>query len=442
MDYMKREIERELLQWKEKKNRLPLILRGARQVGKSYIVEKFGREQFENFLTVNLELRPDLMRAFDVLDPVEILRQLEAVMNVPIKPGKTLLFIDEIQCCPRAILALRYFKEKMQELHVIAAGSLLEFALHEENFSFPVGRVQFIYLKPLSFSEFLTATGKGKIKEYLLNASLKNPIPELIHENLLKLVRSYFLIGGMPAVVQSFIQEGSFLECERLQNTILDTYRSDFGKYASKAQYKYLQKFFEQAPNLVGRHFKYVKISPEYRARDLKVALEQLCWAGLLTRVHATNASGIPLRYQIKENKFKLLLLDIGLLQRANQIDAKAILNEDLLQLNQGALAEQFVGQELLAYSEFYEEKRLYYWEREVAGSSSEVDYVINMHSKIVPIEVKAGKTGRLKSLRRFMEEKKHPVGIRVSQQPLSFDKGILSIPFYLLEQLPALLNR
>lgn len=439
--YMRRTIEPILKEWKTQNHRLPIILRGARQVGKSFIVEKFGRENFKSVVICNFEFRPELINCFDNLDPVSICAKLEIAFKIRIVPGETLLFLDEIQNCPKAIVALRYFKENLPALHVIAAGSLLEFALHEEQFSFPVGRVQFLYLKPLSFYEYLLSQNHDQLIALLEQVSLQNPIEPFIHDQLLLLIREYFLIGGMPAVVRRFLETHSFVECQTLLAGLLETYRSDFPKYATKAQYRYLQTFFEKVPGVVCQHFKYTLISPEHRSHDLKIALEQLGWAGLLNKILATSASGIPLQVHAKENKFKLLFLDGGLINRANKLDIQAAWETELMQINAGAQAEQFVGQELLAYGDPHMNQQLYYWERDKKGSMAEVDYVIQRGSHIFPIEVKAGTTGSLKSLTQFLNEKQAPFGIRISQHPLSFHDRVLSIPLYLINQLPRLMD-
>ncbi len=438
---MRRAIEPILKKWKDQSGRLPIILRGARQVGKSFIVEKFGKENFESLIICNFELRPELMQCFENLDPVSICAKLEVAFKTRIVPGKTLLFLDEIQNCPKAITALRYFNEKLSTLHVIAAGSLLEFTLHEENFSFPVGRVQFLYLKPLSFHEYLVSQNHDQLVEMLDTVNLQQPFEPFIHEQLLLLLREYFLIGGMPSVVRCFLETKSFLECQIILAGLLETYRSDFPKYATKAQYRHLQTFFEKAPLLVSQHFKYTLVSPEHRSQDLKIALEQLGWAGLLHRVLATSATGIPLQIHAKENKFKLLFLDGGLVNCATKLDMQTAWDSELLQINSGALAEQFVGQELLAYADPYMSQQLYYWERDKKGAMAEVDYVIQADSRILPVEVKAGTTGSLKSLTQFLQEKQVPFGIRISQHPLSFHDQILSVPLYLIGQLRRLVN-
>ncbi len=420
---------------------MPLIIRGARQVGKTYAVENLGKTYFSHFVTVDFELQPKLALCFDDLDPKKILLQIEARLACRIIPGKTLLFLDEIQQCPNAIRSLRYFKEKLPELHVLAAGSLLEFALHDEAFSFPVGRVEFFYMHPLSFIEYLEVTGKEILCEQLASVSLIKPPSLSLHEQSLEILREYFLLGGMPAVVQRFIDSHSWIEANRIQRNLLSTYEKDFGKYASQTQYRFLQRLFERAPDLVGSHIKYSKIDPTATnpARDYKIALEQLVYAGLIYPIYATAANGIPLRAEINRKKFKILFLDIGLLQQALGVPYEKHASLSLLQINTGALAEQFVGQELLVRGDPYEAQRLYFWERERKGSSAELDYIMRIGSQVVPIEVKAGTTGRLRSLKLFMEEKSVPIGIRIAERPLSKEGNILSIPLYLIHRISEL---
>jgi predicted AAA+ superfamily ATPase len=438
---MFRLLEDKLKAWKDDTFRMPLLLRGARQVGKSFLVEKFGKENFESVVIVNFDANPEYCACFEALDPQLIIQKIELLSNQTITSGKTLLFLDEIQNCPKAIMALRYFKEKWPSLHVIGAGSLLEFTLEDEDFSFPVGRVQFIYVRPLSFKEFLIANNTIHLPGLIENASLKNPIENVIHDHLIKYVKQYYLVGGMPAAIAVFLKTKSFLKSREMQALILQTYQNDFGKYAKKSEHRYLQLLFEKTPNLIGQQFKYSKIDPEANSRELKKALRLLGKAGIVHQVHATSAAGIPLKFHQNEQKFKMLFLDIGLIQQVNQIDPEKIWSEDLTQINAGMMAEQFVGEEFLAYGEFYEQKELFFWDREKSGSEAEVDYVISIGSQIIPVEVKAGKTGRLRSLKLFMKEKKSPLGIRICQNPLSYEDGILSVPFYMIEQIPRLVK-
>lgn len=436
---MDRDIEKDLLVWKNQQGRLPLLLRGARQVGKSYVVEKFGQTQFEHLLIINFELQPELQDCFTGLDPNRILQSLYLLTGQKVIPGKTLLFIDEIQECPNAIRALRYFKEKMPALHVIGAGSLLEFTLNNADFRMPVGRVQFIYLKPCSFREYLSACGYSQLREYLQTVTLDAPILPAVHEELLKRVREYMVLGGMPAVLQKYIEHKDFAEVQGIHAVLLNTYQTDFGKYASRACHEDLRRLFPKIPGFVGLEFKYASIDPEMRSRDIKLALDMLGYAGLLYRVYSTSASGLPLISLINEKKFKLLFLDTGLVQRATQLSAKTLMREDILLVNRGMVAEQFVGQELLAYQSPFEEAQLFFWSRAEKSSMAEVDFVFNIQGNIVPIEIKAGSTGRLKSLKIFMQEKKINLGLRISQLPLKLENNILSLPLYMIAEIPRL---
>lgn len=442
---MKRAIEQELLAWKDKKDRSPLIIRGARQVGKSYTVEVFGKENFEELLIVNFEENPRAKSCFDSLDVETILKQLGYLYGVVITPLKTLLFLDEIQLCPQAIRALRYFKEKLPLLHVIAAGSLLEFVLENENtpLSFPVGRVRFLNMKPLTFREFMQAIGQGQWEQLLQETDFHKTIPEEFHRHLLEFVREYFLIGGMPAAIRTYLNTRSYVEVQREHRALLDIYRLDLAKYGQKKEFSHLQKLFDQAPFFVAKHFRYSKIDPESTnpAREYKNALRKLQQAGLILPVYATSANGLPLKAEVNEKKFKLLFLDIGLLQTALGIDPSIFGNSTFHQVNSGALAEQFVGQEWLSYADCYSEPSLFFWETEKKGNSAEIDFLSHLFGTMLPIEVKAGQKGSLRSLAQFLEVKKQPLGLHISSAPLSLRNKILSIPFYLIKEVPRILE-
>lgn len=435
---MKRVLEQELVAWKNRKEHLPLLLRGARQVGKSYLVEHFGRSHFENVVTMDFERRPDIGSCFQVREPHEIIKQLEVVFQQKIIPGKTLLFLDEIQECPDALVSLRYFKELLPQLHVIAAGSLMEFLLNDHRYSFPVGRVEFLYLRPLSFKEFLQALAPV-VLERLESVSQSAPLSPVEHNELLKWTRKYMFIGGMPAAVQAYLESESLLESQKVHHRILQAYQSDFGKYATQTQHKYLQMIFQRAPALVGQVLKYAHIDAESRSRDLKPALLLMTHAGLLSQIFATTASGLPLYAHIREHRFKLMFLDIGLLQTACQVDARAFFENEILQINAGMLAEQFVAQELLAVQPPFQNRPLLFWEGETGGQA-EVDFVQTIQSQIVPIEVKAGSTGSLRSLQSFLKQKKVPLGIRISEHALALHDNILSVPFYLTHALESII--
>ena len=438
---MKRYLNQQLIKWKQQPGRLPLLLRGARQVGKTFLIEAFGKQMFANMLTINFELKPEYKSCFTTLDPTDIVNRLTLLSRTVIQPGETLLFLDEIQDCPEAIQALRYFKERMPDLHVIAAGSLLEFVLNAPDFKMPVGRIQSLYLKPLSFYEYLTALGKETWCDYLHSLTLTQSIDPVLHQQLLQNVKEYLLLGGMPAVVAHYAQHKDYAFCQELQAAILETYRSDFGKYAKKTDHKYLQLLFSKIPGLVGKTIKYASISQEVQARELKHAIQLLAYAGILHPIYACHASGLPLNAGQHENKFKLLFLDVGLMQYTARLSADIVLTEDILLLNRGSLAEQFVGQELVHIMPAYERSELFYWQREKISSTAEVDYVMPVGSRIIPIEVKAGKTGRLKSLQVFLQEKQTTLGVRISQNRLSYEKNILSIPLYMIAEMERLIQ-
>lgn len=439
---MRRTLEDTLKNWKEKGPTGPLLIRGARQVGKTYLVEKFGQEYFGSVITINFDLQTEYKSCFTTKDPSTINNLISAISKQKIVPGTTLLFLDEIQECPEAIMALRYYKEKMPDLHVIAAGSLLEFVLNTEEMRMPVGRVNSLYLKPMSFDEFLLATSYDGLLDYIVNASLTEEIPKSVVTKLEEMFRLYTVIGGMPAVVQNYIEQQSFDQTNLIQASLLNTFRNDFGKYAKLSKHKYLQQVFTKAPGMVSSHIKYAAIDPDMLSRDLKSAIEVLQEAGLIYQVFLSKATGLPLNSLINHKYYKILFLDIGLAKCSSNLGLQTLLQEDIMLVNNGNLVEQFVGQELLAHKPPYMPGELFYWGKNNTRSTAEVDYVINVDDKIFPIEVKAGKTGRLRSMRCFLEHTNKnttPFGIKVSLQPLSYKENILSIPLYMLSQVTRL---
>jgi predicted AAA+ superfamily ATPase len=438
---MKRHIYSELQEWKDSPVRKPLLIRGARQIGKTYCIRHFGKQHFNHILEINFELEPKYKAYFSDLNPKAIINQLN--LNQPnenITPGKTLLFLDEIQECPQAIMALRYFKELMPELHVIAAGSLLEFALNKEAFRMPVGRIEYRHMYPMNFAEFLMALGHQKLHDHLNNIQIHERIAEPTHQTLTDLFRQYLILGGMPEVVSAYKQTEDYSTCTHLQKALLNTYRNDFGKYTNIKALPMIETLFMQTPKLVGQIFKYSHVSPDYRSRELKQSLAQLVMANLVTPVYDTRASGLPLQTTVNEKKFKLNFLDTGLVTMANQLSANLLLNKDFFALNRGAIMEQFVGQELLAYSDSHSPGELFFWTKDAKNQSkAEIDYVMQIDGEIIPIEVKAGTTGRLKSMQTFLEDKSLTFGIRISLRPFELHKNILSLPAYMIHQLDRL---
>ena len=395
---MKRLAEKQVLEWKDSQRRKPLIIRGARQVGKTWLVENFLAKQFDSFIKIDLEKRRDVHTLFDGnLDPKTILTYLELEVG-RIIPGKTLLFFDEIQACPRAIMALRYFYEQMPELHVIAAGSLLEFSFGE--ISVPVGRVQYLHMHPMTFYEYLLAMGKEQMAEYVSKYPVN--IAEKIQKMILNELRSYFFIGGMPECVKSYRDSGSMVEAFDVQSEILDSYRDDFSKYKPHIDTTCIDAVFLNVAKSIGEQLKYTRLNDGYSGQMNHKAFNLLAKAKVIHKIPACDPSGLPLGATANLKKFKSTMLDIGLLQRICQVPAELELKqENLLAMYRGKLAEQFVAQEMLAKNS----SELFYWARDVRGSSAEVDYLAVRQGIIYPVEVKSGASGSLKSLHLMLEK-------------------------------------
>lgn len=438
---MHRLLIQSLREWKISSARQPLLLRGARQTGKTYLIRQFGKSDFKQILEINFERDKQYLNCFDTLNVKDIIQTIEIKSGQTIIPGETLLFLDEIQECPNAIQALRYFFEQYENLHVIGAGSLLEFALKDKNFSMPVGRVEYLHLYPLTFNEMLQALNKEKLLSYINNISIKDKIPAAIHQELLKQLRLYFVLGGMPRVVYLYAEHEKLLACRQAQSNLLNTYRDDFAKYASLIQQKYCERVFTKSFGLIAKNFKYTDIDPDMDYRSLKQAIHLLCKANILTQIYYSKASGLPLSATRTEKKYKLLFLDLGLAQAAGRISPELLLDQDLMQINKGSLTEQFIGQHLLTIQPNYEQAELFYWQRDAKGSQAEIDYVISVDNQIIPIEVKSGKTGRLKSLHSFMGTHNTELGLKLSTDEFDLSDNIWSIPLYLVEQIPRLVR-
>ena len=302
---MYRAFQATLNNWKNTPNRAPLLVRGARQVGKTYCIQAFAQQAFKQFISINFEYQPEFKTCFETFDPKTILDQITILTNQTILPEETLLFLDEIQECPKAIQAMRYFKEKLPQLAVIGAGSLLELTLKREQFRMPVGRLQYAYLKPMSFYEFLLGSKQEKLHAYLKSMVLSTPHHEAIHNKLLDAVRLYSIIGGMPAVVHCYATTHDLNQCQQLQAGLLNTYRNDFGKYGNN--HNLLTLLFNKVVHLIGNQIKYTNLVPETRSRTIKPALSNLIDANLMTQIYASKANGLPLNGSINEKKFKLL---------------------------------------------------------------------------------------------------------------------------------------
>ena len=427
---MKREIDINLQNWKTSKNRKVLLLRGARQIGKTYSLRKLGKT-FNYFLEVNFEEEVPVRKFFTgSLNPAGIVEKLSAYFSIPIIEGKTLLFFDEIQACPNAIKSLRFFYEKKPALHVAAAGSLLEFALSEIP-SFGVGRLHSVFMYPFSFFEFLNALGQ-KVLVNMIKESQGNPIDIVFHNKLLDYFKTFLIIGGMPEVVKEYIREKDLLKCNRIVNDITVSLKDDFAKYKKRAPVGRLTEVFNSIAYQSGSKFKYSNIESESSHAVLKESLDLLVKAGLVYKVYHSAGSGLPLGAQIKTNRFKLIGFDTGIIFNMLGLNMSDILVGDTIDfINKGSIAEIFAGIEIIKSMPWDNKAEIFYWHREKKGSNAEVDYLIQKNEKVIPIEVKSGSTGKMQSLRSFMTEKNSRLGIRLSMENFGIYKNIQIIPLY-----------
>jgi len=414
---------------------MPLLIRGARQIGKSSTVRNLGK-QFKYFIEINFEREQDKkakeLFARGGLSVQQLSDQLAQIYNIPIIPGETLLFFDEIQASLPAISSLRYFYEEYSELHVVAAGSLLEFAL-EELPSFGVGRIMPIFMYPMSFFEFLGACDRHDLLTQAINdASCQKPLSKAVHETIIKYFKYFLVLGGMPKVISKYVNTGSSFECQEVLSTLVTTLRSDFAKYKAKVPTTRISAVFDSVITQMGNKFVFSNVSQDYTHRQLKEALELLIMAGLVIPVTHTAANKIPLGAEVNPKKQKMLLLDTGIFQRLLGLPmSDLMINDDFSVVNKGCIAELFVGLELLKSSLPYEQTALYYWHRESKGSNAEIDYVVQAGQSIIPIEVKSGTKGAMQSMRIFLQEKNALYGIRTSLENYGEIPGIKIIPVY-----------
>lgn len=396
---MERQITSKLISWKESNGRKPLIVRGARQTGKSFTITEFGNTNFEGTVhIINFEKRMDWHSIFELnLDAKRIIVDLEILSGKKIIPGIDLLFFDEIQECPKAIASLRYFYEQIPELHVIAAGSLLEFALG--NIPFPVGRVQLMNMYPMNFSEFLNATGNEPAAKLI--SDFPKEVSESVHNMLSGELKKYFFVGGMPECVKNYSETKSVNDVFEIQSDLLATFRQDFLKYTPKIDPGCLNAVLNSVPQKIGQQIKYTGLTEGYSNPTIKKAFELLETARIFRKVKAASPAGLPLGASANDKKFKALLLDVGLLGSFHGVSRSLEYSKtELLSFFQGALAEQFIGQEILSATD----SDLFYWSREAKSSNAETDYLVEKQGKIVPIEVKSGKGGSLKSLHLLLD--------------------------------------
>jgi len=433
---MKRFIDQDLLGWKINPNRKTLLLRGARQVGKTYSVRQFAGS-FDYYLEVNFESDREVRVFFERdLNPDDLCRNLSAYYNVPVIDGKTLLFFDEIQACLPAISSLRFYHEKRPGLHLIAAGSLLEFALKEIP-SFGVGRIETLFMFPLSFDEFLLATGQDQLYQMKQECGFDHPLNQVFHLKLIDYLKQFLLLGGLPEVIRTFLETGDYRQSQVILDQLITGFEDDFARYKERIPASRIREVFDAAVAQSGNKFIISKASETANHAQIREALNLLEMAGLVYRVFHTAANGIPLGAEVNPKNFKVVLFDHGIAQRILGLNlSEYLVTPGFEAVNKGRLAEQFVGMELVKNLPKTSRAQLFYWHREKRGSSAEVDYLVQKENIVLPLEVKSGIQGKMQSLRLFLQEKKIPYGIRISRENFNQYENIRVLPLYGVQNL------
>lgn len=434
---MKRNILHNLRSWKVDPKRKPLLLMGARQVGKTFVLKKFGEEEYTNTVYLNFENNPRLSKLFDAsLDPAMIIKALSIEMNAAIIEGETLLIFDEIQECPNALNSLKYFYENSPKQHIVAAGSLLGVKLAHVK-GFPVGKVQFLSLYPLSFLEFLEVLNETRLKKFVEELISVEPLPPNLHEKLLMYFKEYLFVGGMPEAVAEYIDSQNVFRVREIQNNILQAYSLDFAKHAPKEHVMKINQVWDSIPNQLAREnkkFMYSAIRSGARAKEFEVALQWLIEAGLIHKIPLISVPKIPLSAYADMNVFKIYLVDVGLLGAMSHLSPKTILDDhELFQEFRGAIVENYVAQELV-----HSQYPLFYWTSE---GKAEVDFIFEQEDFIYPLEVKSGNSSKKKSLKVYGDTYHPEILIRSSPMNLKKDGNILNCPLYLIEELRSLLK-
>ena len=426
---MKRKISHSFVEWKNSDERKPMILNGARQVGKTYILEEFGKEYFENMIYLNMEIEGAVRNYIEQeLSPRKIIQFIESVKRQEIIPEKTLIFFDEIQASERTLTSLKYFCEQTPEYHIVAAGSLPGVSINREKYSFPVGKVNEFYLYPLDFEEFIWALGYEKLAEEIKNHYEANlAFPESLHKVAMELYKKYFIVGGMPAAVNSFIKTDSFLKAQVIQNDILNEYIADMAKYADAATSVKIRACYDSIPAQLAKEnakFQYKVVKRGGTATIFGEAIEWLNLANITLKCQRLEHGFIPINAYMDLINFKLYMGDIGILTLRSEIPLQMILSPvEIDNTFLGAMTENYVAQCFRAKN-----YRLAYWQ---SDGKAEVDFVLQIDGKVVPIEVKKSRYNRAKSLGVFMEKYKSEYAIRISGKNFGFENKIKSVPLY-----------
>lgn len=434
---MRRYIKEQLIEWKNRKDRKPLILKGARQVGKTYILKEFGEEQYENVAYFNFDHDEALKELFvSTKDPKRILEQLVFATGKAIKQEKTLIIFDEIQECPDALNSLKYFQEEANEYHIVCAGSLLGIKLSHT--SFPVGKVEYLEMYPMTFTEFLLADNQENLVNYMESLNKIEKIPDIIFDQLSEKLKSYFIIGGMPEVVNTWVTTKDIETVNRIQKQILKGYEDDFGKHTDntniKAKISIIWESIISQLSKENKKFLYQVAKEGARAREYEDAVNWLNNSDILHKIFNVTKPDFPLNAYTDLSSFKLYMLDVGLLRRKANVDSKIVLEGNkLFEEFKGALTENFILNMLLFK---FEEKPNYY-----VFNRHEIDFVIQDKNEIIPIEVKSGETTNNVSLTRFNETNKNKISVRFSMKNLDKSGKILNIPLFMAEYINKLIE-
>ena len=433
---MYRKIMEKLIEWKNDKDRKPLILRGARQVGKTYIIKQFGEENYEGVAYFNFDHDTELYNMFEnTKDPLRILEQLSFVSGKAIIPGKTLIIFDEIQECPNALNSLKYFEEEAKEYHIISAGSLLGIRLSHT--SFPVGKVNFLDMYPMTFTEFLEADGCKNLVDYMNSIKSIEKIPDIFFDKLSEKLKAYFIIGGMPEVVNSWVTNKDMEKVNKIQDDILKSYESDFSKHTSNIEANRISIIWNSIPSQISKEnkkFLYQVAKDGARAREYEGAVNWLKDANVVNKIYNVTKPSMPLISYNDLSSFKMYLNDVGLLRRKTDLDSKVVVEGNkLFQEFKGALTENYVLQTLIAIG-----LNPYYY---TFDNRYEIDFIIQYKNEIIPIEVKSGESINNTSLKVYNEINKPKVRIRFSMKNLNKDDNLINIPLFMVEYLKELID-